>query len=158
MVQPPKPDQWVELKSPFVGYKTPASLAAAAAAAVAAHSHRRGSSRFSNRITHSRPATVIQGIEELDEKRIDNMFESDSHLTEGMLNTSINNGTVAAKDANAAAHTGAAASGSGGGEASANFAIEQILDTDRSITNGPTKVNNYNMARSHNKETQKTLF
>lgn len=58
-VIPAKPDQWVELKSPFVGYKTTTPIQVVPT--------NRANSRFSSKM-RSRPTTAIEGIEEIDEK------------------------------------------------------------------------------------------
>jgi hypothetical protein len=59
-VIPVKPDQYIELKSPYVGYKTPSAIPVMVT--------NRTNSRFSR--MRSRPQTGIQGIEEIDEKSI----------------------------------------------------------------------------------------
>ncbi|CAF0778069.1 unnamed protein product [Brachionus calyciflorus] len=64
---PVKPDQWVELKSPFCGYK--------ASSNVNVIPTNRSNSRFGR--LRSRPQTAIQGIEERDENKLES-FISDS--------------------------------------------------------------------------------
>lgn len=64
---PAKPDQWIELKSPYCNYKT--------ATPVSVMQTNRSNSRYGR--LKSRPQTAIQGIEEIDEKKFDNTL-SDS--------------------------------------------------------------------------------
>lgn len=69
VTDPVKPDQWIELKSPYCNYKAPTPVSLTAS--------NRSNSRFGR--LKSRPQTSIQGIEEIDEKKLENsLFDSQS--------------------------------------------------------------------------------
>ena len=74
-----KPDQFIELKSPFVGYKAQPVLPVI-------HTARAGS-RFSK--MRSRPQTAITGIEEMDEKNLLENLKSESPTELNKINLDI---------------------------------------------------------------------
>lgn len=62
-----KPDQWIELKSPYVGYKAPTTVV---------HPTVRSNSRYSRIRSRPQSQTNIEGIQEADEAALEKL---DSH-------------------------------------------------------------------------------